>query len=357
MMKLLHSADWHLDAPMLSKTPDQTNHLRQALLAIPEKIAQLCREQDCQMLLLSGDLFDGAYTKESYLAVYRALESLSVPVFISPGNHDFCGPDSVYCKEIWPPNVHIFTHPVIEAVTLENLDCTVYGAGYESMDCPPLLNNFHADDSCRWRIGVLHADPTQANSPYCPITAKQVRESGLDYLALGHIHKYGQSRSGDTLCAWPGCPMGKDYGEDGVKGALLITLDDITHAQYIPLDTPRFFDIKTDVDEDPAAAIAAILPAAYSQNFYRVTLTGYSAKINIAELYSAFSHVPNLELRDQTLPEPDLWSAVGEDTLEGVYFRLLQEGLDTESQTLQRQIKLAARISRQILDEQEVTLP
>ena len=57
------------------------------------------------------------------------------------------------------------------------------------------------------------------------------------------------------------------------------------------------------------------------------------------------------------MPEVDLWSAVGEDTLEGVLFRILQEGLDTEVPQLQKQVKLAARISRQILDGQEVTLP
>ena len=69
------------------------------------------------------------------------------------------------------------------------------------------------------------------------------------------------------------------------------------------------------------------------------------------------SSPPYLELRDRTLPEVDLWSAIGEDTLEGVYFKLLHDALDTESEKLQRQLKLAARISRQILDGQEVVLP
>ena len=79
-MKLLHSADWHLDAPMLGKTPEQTAYLRQELLKIPETVTSLCREQGCDVLLLSGDLFDGAYSKESYLTVYRALENVKIPV-------------------------------------------------------------------------------------------------------------------------------------------------------------------------------------------------------------------------------------------------------------------------------------
>ena len=356
-MKLLHSADWHLDAPMSGKTAQQVEFLRQELLRIPDKIARLCRELDCQMLLLSGDLFDGSYTKESYLAVYRALESVRIPVFIAPGNHDFCEPSSPYLAESWPENVHIFTHPSMEAVSVPEYDCTIFGAGYESMDCPALLKDFHAETDTRWKIGILHGDPTVAGSPYCPITTRQVRDSGLDYLALGHIHKGDHTRAGDTLCAWPGCPMGKDFGETGIKGVLLVTFENAVQIEEIPLATPRFFDERVDAGDDPHAAIAAVLPAAPSQDFYRITLTGYSDSVNIAALCASFPHILNLTLLDQTLPEPDLWKCIDEDTLEGTYFRILHDNLDTESQTLQRQIKLAARISRQILDGQEVNLP
>ena len=53
----------------------------------------------------------------------------------------------------------------------------------------------------------------------------------------------------------------------------------------------------------------------------------------------------------------DLWSDLGEDTLEGVFFGLLHNMSESESETLSRRAKLAARISRQILDGQEVKLP
>ena len=57
------------------------------------------------------------------------------------------------------------------------------------------------------------------------------------------------------------------------------------------------------------------------------------------------------------MPEIDLWSGLEEDSLEGVYFRMLHDAMDSSSETLQRHLKLAAKISRQILDGQEVTLP
>ena len=57
-MKILHAADWHLDAPLQG----HGERLRQALHAVPGQIFELCREENCDLVLLSGDLFDGAYT-------------------------------------------------------------------------------------------------------------------------------------------------------------------------------------------------------------------------------------------------------------------------------------------------------
>jgi len=357
MIKLLHSADWHLDAPLHGYSNAQTAFLKQELQKIPGKVAELCKQEKCQLLLLSGDLFDGPYTKESFSLVSKTLEALRIPVFISPGNHDFCRPGSVYLEESWPENVHIFLHAAMEAVSLPELDCKIYGAGFESMDCPGLLEGFSAEGDEKWHIGVLHGDPTSASSPHCPVTAQQMRQSGLDYLALGHIHKGESVRSGEVLCAWPGCPMGRGFDECGDKGVIVVTLGQEVHAQFVSLDTPQFFDLEADAGEDPAAAVAAHLPPAQTNDFYRITLTGYAAGVDLDAIQSANPQVANLTLRDQTLPEMDLWSAVGNDTLEGVYFRLLHDALDSPSETHQKHVKLAARISRQILDGQEVKLP
>lgn len=356
-MKILHSADWHLDSAFVGKTEEQAQFLRQQLLRIPDKIANMCRTEGCDVLLLSGDLFDGAYTKESFHAVSSALEEIKIPVFISPGNHDYLHPASVYSCEAWPENVHIFTHPVMESVYLEQWDCYLYGAGYEAMDCPGLLKDFRAKDTGRWHIGVLHSDPLQSATHYCPITTQQIKDSGLDYLALGHVHKGGSFRAGNCLCAWPGCPMGRGYDEPGMKGVLLVDLDETVSARFLPMNTPRFYDDSLDVGSDAGEALAAYLPPVETEDFYRVTLTGYASDLDTDVLRNSHPHVKNLELRDRTLPEMDLWSVIGDDTLEGLYFRLLHDGMETDSEKLQQNLLLAAKISRQILDGQEVTLP
>ena len=356
-MKILHSADLHLDAPFAGRSDAQTTLLRQALERVPSQLADLCRRENCDLVLLAGDLFDGKWTRSSYQTLCTALEEMAVPVFISPGNHDFFSSESPYFTEKWPNNVHIFTRPEIESVALPDLDCRIYGAGYRSMDCPALLEGFQTQGEEAYHIGILHADPTVAGSPYCPMTSAQIRKSGLHYLALGHIHKSGQIKAGQTLCAWPGCPMGRGYDETDVKGAYIITLADTAKTAFIPLDTPRFFDLETTPGIDAHAALAAVLPAMADEHFYRITFVGQASQPDLEALRSDFAQFPHLELRDRTVPERDIWGTAGDDSLEGVYFRRLKEAMEAAEGEEREILTLAARISRQILDGQEVLLP
>ena len=351
-MKILHAADLHLDTPFTGHSGEAVNFLKKALLEVPEQIARLCRRHGCDLLLLSGDLFDGEASPESLRALRQALAEAAVPTFISPGNHDFCSPGSPWLTESWPENVRIFTKPVIESVALPELDCRIYGAGFTSMDCPALLENFRAEGTERHHIAVLHGDPVQKNAPYNPVTQAQAAASGLHYLALGHIHKAGQFTAGGTLCAWPGCPMGRGNDETGEKGVYLVTVEDSIRAEFLPLDTPRFYDLEAEVFSTAEEALRAVLPPVGDAHFYRVTLTGECPPFDPAAL--RLPQFPHLELRDWTVPPADLWGSLGEDSLEGVYFQILHDALETQEEET---VLLAAKISRRILDGREVALP
>ncbi len=352
MIKILHSADWHLDSPLLFRDPEQAALLRSHMQQIPERITAICKQEQCDMMLLSGDLFDGPYAADTLQAVKNALEQAGVPVFISPGNHDHIGPESPWLSEQWPENVHIFTHPVMESVDLPELDCCVYGAGFTDIDCPGLLADHTPLHEQRYAVGVLHGDPTQISSPYCPVTTAQVEGSGLDYLALGHIHKGDQFRAGKTLCAWPGCPMGRGYDETGEKGVLIVTLDNTASVRFVSLGLPRFYDLQTDFD-----SLDAVLPPVGNEDFYRITLTGTSQPLDLSALKQRYAHFPNLELRDKTTPPVDIWGSAGEDTFEGIYFQRLRSAMEAADEETKKRLQLAAEISRKLLDGQEVVLP
>ena len=314
-------------------------------MKIPGKIADICRRESCELVLLAGDIFDGPATRESILRLRAALEEMAVPVFISPGNHDFVAPGSPWLEETWPKNVHIFRGG-LGSVCLPELDCRVYGAGYTAMDCPGLLEGFRAEGEESFCVAVLHADAGNVRSPYCPVTAAQVRDSGLDYLALGHIHKVGAFRSGSTLCAWPGCPMGRGWDETGEKGVYVAELGTEAEIRFVSLDGPRFFEREVDCDE---TSLQELQLGGSVRDLVRLTLTGSDGE-DASQLRKRF---PNLTLRDLRTPAADLWEKAGEDTLEGIYFRLLREKLESEGEIA----RLAAEISRKLLDGREVVLP
>ena len=335
-MKLLHAADLHLDSP-LTATPE----LRKALLSVPGMLAEICRREGCDAMLLAGDLFDGKWTRATADILCDALREAKVPVFISPGNHDCLAPDSPYSQVEWPENVYIFKENRITALTVPALDLCVYGAGYQSMDCQPLLEGFQAEGQWRYHIGLLHGDPTRVDSPYCPVTMAQVRESGLHYLAMGHLHKQGCFQAGDTLCAWPGCPMGRGFDEAGPKGVLIVTVEDFAHAEFVPLDLPGFH-----VQECTDEALLNLLPPVGNRDYYRITLTG-EHRIEVGEVLEKF---PNMELIDRRWSSEDLWKRGDADSLEGIFFRLLHQRTDCPERDL------AARIASQLLDGEEVAL-
>lgn len=348
-LKILHSADWHLDSPFASFSETQRSELQAVQRRLPRQIADVCRRECCDLVLLAGDIFDGNPRRETVERLKQALADCAVPVFIAPGNHDFCAPGSPWLEEVWPENVHIF-RGTPESISLPELRCRVYGAGYQSMDCPPLLEGFRADGQEQCRIAVVHGDPTSPQSPYCPVTAAQARDSGLDYLALGHIHKAGAFRAGSTLCAWPGSPMGRGWDETGEKGVCIVTLGNTTELQATPLDTLCFYEKTLDIG---AQTPEAVLPADASRDFYRVTLRG-TGKADIPALLARFSHLPNLEFRDETEAPADLWDYTAEDSLRGAYFRLLKEAAEgTDADTA----LLAAEISHRLLEGKEVILP
>lgn len=87
-----------------------------------------------------------------------------------------------------------------------------------------------------------------------------MRDSGLQYLALGHIHKAGAFHAGGTLCAWPGCPMGRGWDETGEKGVCIVTVEDSASLRAVALDTIRFHELKADISSGAEAALEKVLP-------------------------------------------------------------------------------------------------
>ncbi|MFP4016994.1 MAG: exonuclease SbcCD subunit D, partial [Halanaerobiales bacterium] len=77
-----------------------------------------------------------------------------------------------------------------------------------------------------WNIGILHSQLENNNKNYVPSSLQELLDlEGFHYWALGHIHKYQLlHKSRDKAVVFPGVPQGRDMGEEGLGGAVLVEL-------------------------------------------------------------------------------------------------------------------------------------
>ena len=349
MIKLIHGADLHLDSPFSGLTPEQAAARRQEQRELLDRLARLAREREADLLLLSGDLLDSRRTyRETAQALARSLGSLPCPVFLAPGNHDFYGPQSLYAALDWPENVHIFTSGSVRRAELPGLDCVVYGRAFlgPREDRSP-LEGFRAERDGRVQLMAVHGE-VDGRGEYGPISREDIACSGLDYLALGHIHQTsGLQREGDTFWAYPGCPEGRGFDELGDKGVLYVEAEPGScRAEFVPLCRRRYQILSVDVTgaEDLAAAVRAALPPDTAGDIYRILLTGErgAEALDLEGLTRALApRFYGLTLRDRTRVQGAVWDRMEEDTLTGLFLRLMAARCraEPENEILQQAVR------------------
>jgi DNA repair exonuclease SbcCD nuclease subunit len=359
-VRFLHGADFHLDSPFDGLDARRAVERRREQRELLKKIPELCRREGAQLLLLSGDLLDSASTyTETIETLWEVFSSLSIPVFIAPGNHDCVTGQSPYMRLALPDHVHIFRNNHIECVSLPELGVRVWGAGYTDTICPPLLTGFEAaKDGDILDIMVLHGEVGRPASTYCPITEEELRRSGMDYVALGHNHRFsGLRRSGDCFYAWPGCVEGRGFDECGEKGVILGELSPgECHIDFVPMGGRRYESITIPVGTDPLAAAMAALPADTTRDVYRLVFTGETdGDLNLSTLANSLeSRFYSLTLVDRTVPRRDIWSRVGENTLHGYFLQRMQQRLNQADNEEEREAILrSVRWAMAALDGRE----
>jgi len=340
MLRILHAADLHLGSPFSALPPELAAQRRSKQQWILQYAMLLCGNVD--LVLLAGDVFDERQVQpETVVALLTTFERSKAHIFIAPGNHDPYTEESVWAGTDWPENVHIFTG-AMEAVELPHLQCRVWGAAFREREAGGLLRPIPKSDDGFLEIGVFHGDPVY-DSPYHPISAQTIRACGLDYLALGHIHKMQMPRKlGDTFYGWPGIAMGRGFDETGKKGVFLLSVGrGMCGAKFIPLPNPRYEIWKTDVDH-------LRIPPEYARSICRLVLAGEADPVDTAALHDQLSEqFLHLEIRDETIPIRDLWDSCGDSTLRGLTMASLKAQFDAAGTTEQR--RLLAQAARYAL--------
>lgn len=334
-IRVLHTADLHLDTVFTDLPDTMAAQRREEQRKLLEALVHLAHKQQVQLVLLSGDLFDSARNRTKTLeAVERFLQDLNVPVFIAPGNHDFYRAGCVYDKMYLPANVHLFRSNQIECVEVPELGLRVWGAAFIDNISPGLLNGF-APEKQPDILDILCIHGTASKDGiYNPMLPEQMSASNMDYIAMGHNHTCGGlQKAGSTYYLWPGAPMGRGFDEVGQKGAVIVDISPGTAAaKFAPLNAREYRILEVDITgEDPLTAIMHCLPADTSRHLYRIILTGtaeQSPEMGTLQrvLEDKFYY---LELQNRAKIRQDLWSRANEATLRGAFLRKLRAQLDT----------------------------
>jgi exonuclease SbcD len=297
--RFIHASDLHLDTPFQGigrVAPAVADALRDASLDAWDALVRLTIEREAAFLLLAGDIYDGAERGvRAQLRFRRGVEQLSergVQVFIVHGNHDPL--DGWSAIRRWPPGVMVFGSTEVQSVPVVRdgtTIATVHGISYAQRDTSEnLALRFRRADGAGLQIGLLHCNVggNPEHAPYAPCTADDLRRGGMDYWALGHVHRLQLVSDAQPLIAYPGCLQGRSTrpGDHGPKGALVLEADDVG-VQAIdpaPLDRVRFLTLEVDVsglDDLPDLQHALLRKAAELRQAHagrglivRATLTG-----------------------------------------------------------------------------------
>ena len=223
-VKIVHTADLHFDTPFNEVDDKQRAINKEELREVFKNIINFCKEKQVDILLLAGDIFDNlTLNRETIYFLENVFNNIKeTRVFISPGNHDPYNNNSFYKLIKWPENVYIFKDK-LEKVYIKELETNVWGAAFNEKYVRESLIRGFSQNNKEINIMAIHGEISSSSegNEYNPITLKDIKESGMDYIALGHRHNFsGVLKEGNTFYSYSGCPQGRGFDETGDKGII-----------------------------------------------------------------------------------------------------------------------------------------
>lgn len=255
--KFIHTADIHLDSPLRRLEHYEgapVAEIRGASRRAFENLIALALGEAVDFVLIAGDLFDGDWMDYNsglyFISQVQRLRAAEISVFIVSGNHDAAGRMTRVLP--YPDNVHLFSHHRPQTLTLEPLKVAVHG---QSFAAPAVMENlarrYPEPLPGYFNIGLLHTSLTgrEGHENYAPCTLTDLESRGYDYWALGHVHRFERVAEA-PLVIFPGCLQGRNARETGIKGSVLVSVEEgrIAEAVSCPHDVIRWTRLTVALD-------------------------------------------------------------------------------------------------------------
>ncbi len=357
-MRLLLFSDLHLDTHFSWAGPDAARLRRRNLRTTLTKIVELSGGLKVDALCCGGDLYEherfSPDTGEFLRAIFEGIAPL--PVLLAPGNHDWYGPASLYHQVSWSPNVHVFTENRFSPVELAD-GFTLWGAAHRApANTPDLLKDFEVDRA-GVNVALFHGSETGAFAwqeegkvAHAPFSADEISRAGFAHALLGHFHRPVDG----PMHTYPGNADPLEFGEDGDRGAVLLTVHDdgSVKRQHHNVASSVVADVTLDIggsthtgqaQEKVRAALAS------RTGFVRLTLTGEIAAgvdLDPAEFAAAVvaPHLDALSTRvSRVRAAYDLDALAQEATVRGQFVRDVEAATDLSEDERRRVLATGLR--------------
>lgn len=261
-MKIIHCADLHLDSKMESSfDSEKANQRRMELLKSFENMIQFAIYNKVQVIIIAGDLFDTceyAYRKIKYRVIDNIKNAKDIDFLYLKGNHDKSDYFNKISSEV--KNLKLFDTK-IKSYIYDNI--CISGLEF-SENTISQLADINLDENM-FNIFVMHGQESLGFSSDKQeiININMLKNKNIDYLALGHIHKYKFEKLDNRgYYCYSGCIEGRGFDECGEKGFVLLDIkNNSMNHEFIKIAQRTFFEIDVnlvDVDNENDAYVKII---------------------------------------------------------------------------------------------------
>lgn len=228
-LRIAHGSDIHLDTDYFGGEANLSG--RDFYRSVFRALLQHVMQHEPQLFLLPGDLFDSnRASRDTIEWCMQALAELPIPVVMIPGNHDCLVPGGIFMEHDFSkvPNVEMLLSQEGELLELPRLGAVVWGKGmveHEPEYSP--LQGLPAPRGDCWNLAMGHGIYVgREGMSYrsSPVEARQIGESGYDYIALGHHHALLDVSHNGTAAFYCGAPVPISHEKKGTY--LIIDLVD-----------------------------------------------------------------------------------------------------------------------------------
>jgi DNA repair protein SbcD/Mre11 len=369
-LRVLHTADLHLDR-QFANWGDAGEIRRRDLLKTMTAIGDIARKQQVRLLLIAGDLFDRHNPPPDIVGAARGwlagLQRDGVRAAIIPGNHDsYWYERSVFRSPGFPPDTVLFTEPDCAdplVIEVAGVRVHLYGVAFDHTRGGDPLPGFRRRAGDGVHIGLLHGtvDPSPdfaVADRYLPLASAGLRDTGLDYFALGHIHRARRFNAGvPGLAVYPGSPEPLAIDETGQRTVAVLSFrDGPPEVELVPTGMRQARRETVDCTSlDHRGIVDAIVRHADDRAILEAVLTGAPQEIPVveaigAELRGRFCHLVVTD-RTSVVDTGFVRNIEGERTIRGRFVqRLRQMTRDAATDEDRARAEMALRIGLTALE-------